>query len=561
MADSYSTFLNVRLPATGAYDNTWGAVLNANVFNLLDTAITGWQAVGIGSATSYSLPALPQGSAGTSRYFSLLFTGTPAGEVTVTVPASIPGKMWLINNQTGQTLLFTYSGSTSTTTVLDGEIRLIWCDGSNCWPVTANASGASSLGGVPAANWMRVSRQASEITANTVVTNILTIPTAVPYVTVTEAPTTTLNCTVIGASVGGAGNDGGNTQILTLTGNRTMATPTNPSDGFTIDLLVVQDGTGSRTLSWGAAFLFENGLQPVLATTPGAMDRFLMVYNAALTKWIVGHFANIATGAGTTLPITISSNCQDWNLNAVLGTLGAAATINIQVNKGVVIEASSPGTPAMDLSGLISGCTVNLVNLGYIQGAGGRGGRGAGFCYPGSGVTITRAMAGANGGAAIKGPGSGCTFNVTNAAGNIWGGGGGGGGGGASGNQSSTGLANAGGGGAGAGNAWGGEPGLLIEGSIGAALGSAGGDSTAGVNGAYGAAGAAASAGSGAHAQNGGAGGTWGTAGTAGTADTTYTSQSAPGAAGSAGSAIVLSGGSVTFVSGSGSPNVQGAVA
>lgn len=560
MADSYSTFLQVRLEATGAYNNTWGATLNSDVFQLFDTAITGWTTVGIGTNTAYSLPALSPGSTSVSRYFSLLMSGTPASEATITVPSTVPAKMYLINNQTGQSLVFTYAGSTSTVTVPDGVLQLIWCDGSNCWPVTANATGASSLGGVPAANWMRASRQASEITANTVVTNVLTVPTAEPYITAAEAPTTTLNCTVIGSGSGGPGTDGGNVQVLTLTGNRVMAAPINPADGFAIDLLVIQDGTGSRTLSWNAVFLFENGLTPSLATAPGAMDRFLMRYNAALTKWVVGHFGNISTGAGTTLPITVASNCLDWNLLAVVGTLGSAATINIVVNKGVVIEASTPGTPAMDLSGLISGCTVNLINLGYIQGKGGRGGRGAAVCYPGSGITMTRGIAGSNGGAAIKGPGSGCTFNVTNAAGNIWGGGGGGGGGGASTNNSSVGLANAGGGGAGAGGAWGGEPGLLVEGSIGAALASAGGDSTGGVNGAFGAAGAEAASGTGAHAQNGGAGGTWGTAGTAGTADTTYTNQAPAGAAGTAGNAIILSGGTVTFVSGSGSPNVQGAV-
>ena len=42
MADSYTTFLQVRLPATGAYNNTWGATLNSDALNLLDTAITGY---------------------------------------------------------------------------------------------------------------------------------------------------------------------------------------------------------------------------------------------------------------------------------------------------------------------------------------------------------------------------------------------------------------------------------------------------------------------------------------------------------------------------------------
>lgn len=548
MADSFSTFLQVRLPATGAYNNTWGATLDSDTFNLLDTGITGWTVVSIGTATAYSLPALSPGAVSASRFFSLLFTGTPAGEVTVTVPSSVPGKMWLINNQTGQTLLFTYAGSADTTTVNTGEIRLIWCDGSNCWPVTANAAGAATLGGIPAANWVRQSRTAAEITAATIVTNSITIPTAWPYQTVTEAPTTVLDC------------NSGNSQVLTLTGNRVMGVPVNLQDGAEIDLLVIQDGTGSRTLSWNAVFLFENGQAPVLGTAPGSIDRFLLRYNQTLGRWTVGHFANLNAGAGTTLPLTISSNSIDWNLKAIVGTLGAPATLNILVAQGVILESSSTGTPAMDLTGLISGCTVNLINLGYILGKGGRGGKGAGMAYPGSGSTQISGTAGQPGGVAIKGPGSGCTFNITNGGGFIWGGGGGGGGGGASLNIGPTGIGNGGGGGGGAGAAFGGYPGLVAETAIGAALAAAGGDSTSGVNGTFGTGGAGAAAGSGGHGSSGGAGGTWGAAGTAGTSDTTYAAQLPAGTAGAAAKAIELSGGAATFTTGAGSPNVLGVV-
>jgi hypothetical protein len=546
MADSYTTFLQVRLPATGAYNNTWGATLNSDALNLLDTAITGWTVVAIGSATVYSLPALTSGVASPSRYFSLLFTGTPAAQVTVTLPSSIPGKMFLVNNQTGQTLLFTYAGSSSTTTVNTGEIRLIWADGSNCWPVTANAAGAATLGGTPAANWARQSRTAAEIAASTIVKNAMSIPTSWTYTTVTEGPTTTLDW------------NNGNSQSLTLTGNRTMAAPINAVDGADIDLLVIQDGTGSRTLTWNSVFIFENGLAPILGTAAGSVDRFLLKYNAALNRWTVGHFANLNAGAGTTVPITVTGGTIDWSLKAIIGTLSGPATINILVAPGAIMTASSTGTAAMDLSGLISGCTINLTNQGYILGKGGRGGRGAGSGFPGVGTTHQYSRPGQPGGKAILGPGSGCTFNITNAAGFIWGGGGGGGGGGSSANQSSAGVANGGGGGAGSGAACGGEPGLVAEPQVGAALATAGGDSTAGVNGTFGAAGASASAGSGAAAGAGGAGGDWGAAGTAGVANTSFTYQVPAGAAGSAGKAAELSGGAATFVSGAG--NVKGAV-
>jgi hypothetical protein len=554
VADSFTTFLQVRLPATGAYNNVWGATLNSDALNLLDTSITGWTVVNIASVVAFSLPALTPGSVSVSRFFSLLFTGTPPSQCTVTIPTSVPGKMYLINNQTGQPLLFTYATSTSTTTVANGEIRLIWCDGSNVFAVTANAASATSLGGTPAANWVRQSRTAAEITANTNIFNQVSIPTAWTYATVTEAPTTVLDWT------GGGLTTKGNNQILTLTGNRVMGAPVNMVDGSIIDLLVVQDGTGTRTLSWNSVFVFENGLAPVLGTAPGSIDRFNMTYNLALNRWVVAHFANLNTGAGTTLPITISSNTVDWSLSALIGTLASPATLNILVAKGVIMQSSSTGTPAMDLSGLISGCTVNLTNLGYILGKGGRGGRGAGMAFPGSGATQMIAQPGQPGGKAILGPGSGCTFNITNGAGFIWGGGGGGGGGGASASTSVTGVANAGGGGAGAGAAFGGEPGLVAELAVGTALGAAGGDSTSGINGTFGTGGAPAATGTGAHASAGGAGGNWGLPGVIGTVDTTFPAAIAPGALGAAGKAIELQGGAATFTTGAGSPNVMGVV-
>lgn len=550
MADSFSTFLQVRLPATGAYNNTWGATLNSDALQLLDTAITGWTAVNLATAITYSLPAMSPGAASIARYFSILFVGSPAAQVTVTVPGSVVGKQYLINNQTGQAMLFTYGGAGTTVTVANGENRLIWMDGTNCSAIVAAASSASSLNGIPAANWVRQSRTGAEILANTIVLNAITIPTSFPFVVATEGPTTTLDC------------NAGNSQALTLTGNRVMAAPANPRDGFTILLAVIQDGTGGRTLSWNAVFLFANGITPVLGTGAGAVDKFSMIYIASLNKWLVSQTGNLNAGSGTTLPITISQNCIDWNLKAIVGTLGAPATINILVNQGVIIEASSPTTPAMDLSGLISGCTINLINNGYILGHGGDGGDGAVASFPGSGATILSASLGKPGGRAILGPGSGSTFNITNGAGFIWGGGGGGGAAGAyDGFASGNGLGNAGGGGGGAGNGRGGRGGRGVMISGGSTIAQDGGDGGMGPNGTFGAAGTGTSNGAGQFGTS-QPGGDWGTAGANGTNPGTATAGHTGvfSAGGAAGKAIELSGGAATFVSGSGAPNVKGAV-
>jgi hypothetical protein len=59
---------------------------------------------------------------------------------------------------------------------------------------------------------------------------------------------------------------------VTLAGNRALANPTNVQVGKRGRLRVVQDGTGSRTLSYGANFEFASGSAPTLTTDPSAQD-------------------------------------------------------------------------------------------------------------------------------------------------------------------------------------------------------------------------------------------------------------------------------------------------
>jgi hypothetical protein len=63
----------------------------------------------------------------------------------------------------------------------------------------------------------------------------------------------------------------GQIATVTLGGNRTLAAPTNLKIGTYI-LHVIQDGTGSRTLTWNSVFKWPAGVAPVLTTTASARD-------------------------------------------------------------------------------------------------------------------------------------------------------------------------------------------------------------------------------------------------------------------------------------------------
>lgn len=71
---------------------------------------------------------------------------------------------------------------------------------------------------------------------------------------------------------------------VTLAGNRTLNAPTNGTTGQFISILVIQDSTGSRTLTWNAVYEFASDTAPTLTTTANLGDVFVFRYNG--TKWI-----------------------------------------------------------------------------------------------------------------------------------------------------------------------------------------------------------------------------------------------------------------------------------
>ena len=80
---------------------------------------------------------------------------------------------------------------------------------------------------------------------------------------------------------------------VTLGGNRTLSAPTNSVAGQFISIAVIQDGTGSRTLTWNSAYEFTGDVAPTLTTTASKADIFVFKYNG--TVWLeVGRNLNLS---------------------------------------------------------------------------------------------------------------------------------------------------------------------------------------------------------------------------------------------------------------------------
>ena len=75
--------------------------------------------------------------------------------------------------------------------------------------------------------------------------------------------------------------------IVQLGGNRTLESPTNCVSGQTGSIIVVQDGTGSRTLSFGSNWKFPGGTAPTLTTGASLIDRIdYIVYTSTAVQAI-----------------------------------------------------------------------------------------------------------------------------------------------------------------------------------------------------------------------------------------------------------------------------------
>jgi trimeric autotransporter adhesin len=75
--------------------------------------------------------------------------------------------------------------------------------------------------------------------------------------------------------------------IIQLAGNRTLENPTNCVAGQTGSIVIVQDGTGGRTLSYGTSWNFIGGTAPTLSTGVSAVDRIdYIVYTSTAVQAI-----------------------------------------------------------------------------------------------------------------------------------------------------------------------------------------------------------------------------------------------------------------------------------
>ena len=297
MASSYTSRIRLTKQGDGDNPNTWGTVLNDQVIDIIDDAIASYTTVSIGSAATVTLTE-NQGAADQARSAILHFTGSVGGSfntISLIIPAK--SKQYVINNAvsantTASDIVKMKTAGGQGYNIPLGSVGLVVCDCTSVLPTNAKGfslgTAASADIGVCATNvpdtsladirYLRVStsQNASLIGSKFIIGASASTPvnfvvgsnarTYSPIVTVTDAACISVNMAL------------GNNFLVTLAGNRTLKKPVNCTVGQGGNIYLVQDGTGSRTLSYNTVWQFVSASVPSLST--GAADVDMLVYNA-----------------------------------------------------------------------------------------------------------------------------------------------------------------------------------------------------------------------------------------------------------------------------------------
>ena len=291
MASTFTSRIRLNKQGDGDNPNSWGTVLNDGVISLVDDAIAAYTTISIGSAATVTLSAVNGGS-DTARSAFLEVKGSVGGtNTTITLEIPSNSKSYVINNKvsantTASDIVKIKTASGQGYDIPFGAVGLVICDGTSVFATNTKGLGfgtaASADIGTAGENVPKVSVadlryvRTSTTTDTTIRGNItyeagsLKIGTSAraynPIVTVTDAACISVNFAL------------GNNFLVTLGGNRTLKAPANCTAGQTGNFYVIQDSTGSRTLSYNTAWQFVSAAVPTLST--GASDVDILVYSA-----------------------------------------------------------------------------------------------------------------------------------------------------------------------------------------------------------------------------------------------------------------------------------------
>jgi hypothetical protein len=323
MASTYSADLKLELMTTGEKSGLWGDITNTNLV-ILQQSIGGYESIALNATTGATL-VFSNGVTSNGKNAVLNLTGTITTSVNVVIPDSIE-KMYTIKNATSGShavVVKTTSGSGVTWSSADKGTKMVYSNGTDVidtgftyvssdyapqLSADLDTNGNNILiddaTGIldDSSNEQLIFQKTASAVNHFEMTNAAVgsnpILSAVGDDTNIGLEITTKGTGLIklndaaynaeatltdGATIDWAVNAAPVAKV-TLAGNRTINAPTGGSAGQFVSLLVIQDATGVRTLTWNAVYEFASDTAPVLTTTADLGDLFVFRYNG--TKWL-----------------------------------------------------------------------------------------------------------------------------------------------------------------------------------------------------------------------------------------------------------------------------------
>ena len=125
MASTYTANSGIEKPGSGEQSGTWGTTTNTN-FDIIDRVLNGVGTITL-SGTTHTLTT-SDGSLSDGHYKVLILAGSPSGTNTITISPNDQDKLYLVNNTTNQSAVFT-QGSGGNITIAAGAAAWIYADG------------------------------------------------------------------------------------------------------------------------------------------------------------------------------------------------------------------------------------------------------------------------------------------------------------------------------------------------------------------------------------------------------------------------------------------------
>lgn len=314
MASTYSTSLKFTLIGDGEQAGTWGSTTNNNL-NLVEQAITGVDGIDLTGLTTYTLTNY-NGTTDEARNAMLLFKGTPSSTVTVTAP--LQNKLYIIQNQTGQTITFSASGGSVSTSIPAGVTAQIYCDATNeSGTGTGFYSAQTGSAGNFTVNGNLIVTGSQTDTGNFLAAGVLGAYIAASFT---------------GGISNGSGGAGTILNVSSVTSGTIFIGQRVTGSGVTAGTIVTGFGTGSggagtytvNTSQLVGAGSSLTGSAGAVATTPASGDNSVNIATTAFVQSAVGTLGTMAS----------------QNANAVAITGGTISGVNIS-GTGVALSSNN----------------------------------------------------------------------------------------------------------------------------------------------------------------------------------------------------------------------------